>query len=219
MAGKLRYLFWLDCGHISLPGQIYSGSNTFWNFAGKFSWEVGDTLPPFRLTHHGKDVSSLIFFGVPQALVRILYGELPQNAERFQIDTNRNCANCEYLQFASQEWEAFKSRPTSERFERFPKSLFSCAISGEPVDFLPPTARAGSELQALRTSTMENSCSAHTRKAYKQELSPQVRTGSQTWRWVPAEYRRLRALNPKSILIDQETITLPGGITIPYGPV
>ena len=219
---KLRYLFNLHAGTLSLPGQIYERTGTnndkyFWNFAGKFPWEVADRFTPFKFEHDNRDMSAILFYGVPQAMLKLLYDFTPKIAEKYKTDNNRNCGNCEFLRYSKNKWDEWWERPTSERFQPPPSSLYSCAVSGSSVDHLPHLTAFKGTKTALLKSLRENSCDGHTRRAYKVDISPEARESDGALdRWVPSEYKRLQLLNPETISFSQDKskIHLPGGLMI-----
>jgi hypothetical protein len=178
---------------------------------------VGDTLPPFRYLVEGRDLSSTLFFGVPQAVIKLVFDYEPSKVDKYLIDTNRNCGNCEYLRYNKDLADSFYERSTSERFEEPPRSLYTCGITGEQVDHLTFGENTRKYAKVLRESLKHNSCKAHTRKAYKIEASLYSRqNGEPSERWVPSEHRRLLALNPQAISFNSTAtrIYLPGGIEI-----
>jgi hypothetical protein len=231
---KLRMLFHLLEGNMAISGQIYeraepgSRDRYYWSFGSKFSWEVGETLPPFRYQYEGRDVSFDLYFGIPQLVLRECFGFEPQAAERYRTDNNRNCGNCLYAQFDQATYEEYRDRPISQRYDRPPNSLFGCRITGEHIDDLRQQSGsrsgAGQLLDHARFSLRSNGCERHTRAAYQTHVEPLDRKqlpGGGAYaatRWVPAEHRRLMALNPAALEPVSAGRTTVAGVPLRFEP-
>jgi hypothetical protein len=227
--GKLRVLFTLHTKELDLTGQIFEREQSgkldryFWNFAGKFPWEVGDTLPPFRMKYTGQDCTWELFYGIPQALLLHLYQFIPAAAQKYQANNNRNCGNCQYAQFRREVWEEWQRLSPSQRVGKACPALFGCQVSGELLSARNPQLDKAVHnfYQQDQQGLQKLSCDAHTRKAYEVETSISSRDeiGS-TSRWVPSEPRRLGALNPQSFSLKQSStnellLQLPKSLLIP----
>jgi hypothetical protein len=224
--GKLRLLFNLHTKELVIPGQIYLRTDAkadqdryFYNFGGKFSWEVGENLPPFRFDQDDLDLSFELFYGVPQGLLKIFFDFVPRAAERFALDNNRNCGNCLYHRFAEQTWEHYQNLPVSQRHTAQPRHLFTCYLSGQAIDHVKPDEKPTP--QNLRYSLRNNGCGAHTRRAYSVSVDPSARTGiltGVTQRWVPAEHRRLGCLNPQLVDCRSDQLILAAQLELSLKP-
>lgn len=226
---KLRMLFNLTDGGLSIAGQIYERDDPgtkdrfYWSFCGMFSWKLEDGFPPFRYEHEGHDLSFDLFFGVPQLVLLTQFDYVPKAASKYQIDNNRNCGNCTYARFQRPVWEEYRDRPTSERTEQAPRSFFACALTGERIDDLQreERSRGSALLDRARFTLRDNGCPAHTRAAYPVEADAAARERHHLpegtlERWIPAEHRRQAALNPAAIRLVKPGLAEVAGVTIQY---
>jgi hypothetical protein len=216
----MRASFTLETRDLQLAGAIYEREDQtkgqyYWNFVGKFPWEVGDYPLPFKVEHKGIDVSYLLYYGVPQGLLRYLFEAVPVNQSKYTAGSFRSCASCLFAHFEQERWEEYYERPISERYADPPASLHTCLVTGQKIDHYNSLESIGSLLTVLKNSLQQNGCEAQTRRAYQVDASLDHTNRVDGKRWVPAEHRRLGMLNDKSIQIKNDTLYLPAGLVIP----